>query len=73
MYYNDHNPPHFHAKYGDFNAVISIDNFGILEGNLPPKSLGMVVEWASLHKKELLKNWELAKKHQLMINIEPLS
>ena len=59
MYYNDHNPPHFHAKYGDFNAVISIENFGILEGNLPPKSLGMVVEWASLHKKELLKNWEL--------------
>jgi hypothetical protein len=44
MYYNDHNPPHFHAKYGGNSAVISIENFGVLEGNLSPKSLGMVVE-----------------------------
>ncbi|MCP9757434.1 DUF4160 domain-containing protein [Lacihabitans sp. CCS-44] len=73
MYYNDHNPAHFHAKYGDYNVVISIENFGILEGSLPPKSLGMVVEWAALHKVELLENWELAKKHQSLIKIEPLN
>jgi Domain of unknown function (DUF4160) len=72
MYYNDHNPPHFHAKYGGNSAVISIENFGVLEGDLPPKSLGMVVEWASMHKVELLENWELAKKHQSLIHIEPL-
>jgi hypothetical protein len=49
MYYNDHNPPHFHAKYGDFQALIGIENFALLEGNLPAKSLGLVIEWAALH------------------------
>lgn len=72
MYYNDHNPPHFHVKYGEFMGVISIENFGLLEGNLPPKTLGMVVEWASIHKNELLNNWNLAKSHKSLINIDPL-
>ena len=42
--YNDHNPSHFHAKYGENSAVISIENLRVLEGNLSPKSLGIVVE-----------------------------
>jgi Domain of unknown function (DUF4160) len=73
MYYNDHNPPHFYAKYGEFEAVISIDNFGIFEGNLPAKSLGLVVEWASTHKVELLENWNLARNQKLLLKIEPLA
>jgi hypothetical protein len=44
MNYNDHNPSHFHAKYGEKSAVISIENLRVLEGNLSPKSLGIVVE-----------------------------
>jgi hypothetical protein len=57
MHFNDHNPPHFHVKYGDYKAIIDINNFGIIEGNLPPKALSIVVEWASGHKQELLNNW----------------
>ncbi len=53
MYFRDHNPPHFHAKYGEYNAEILIENFGVKEGFLPSKALALVVEWASQHKEEL--------------------
>lgn len=59
MYLLDHNPPHFHAKYNDDEAMISIENFAIIKGNLPPKALSLVIEWASIHQKELKRNWEL--------------
>jgi hypothetical protein len=58
MYFGDHAPPHFHAEYAEFSAQISIVDFGIIEGYLPPKALALVVEWASLHKNELLGNWK---------------
>ena len=75
MYLMDHNPPHFHAKYNDFEAVISIENFAVLNGKLPSKALGLVVEWASLHQTELLQNWNgLSNTNQVSyIKIEPLS
>jgi Domain of unknown function (DUF4160) len=58
MYFGDLVPPHFHAEYAEFTAQISIVNFAIVEGYLPPKALALVVEWASLHKQELLSNWK---------------
>ena len=61
MYYDDHNPPHFHAIYGEYKAVISIHDFAILEGDLPPKAVGLVMEWARVHKNELLKEWDFAR------------
>ncbi len=73
MYYDDHNPPHFHAKYGDFQALIGIENFALLEGKLPAKSLGLVIEWAALHQEELLQNWQLMKEGEQLNKIEPLS
>jgi len=54
IFYDEHNPPHFHARYGEYKAAIKIENFSILKGKLPPKALGLVMEWASLHKDELL-------------------
>ena len=54
MYFGDHMPPHFHAEYGEFSAQISIFGLGILQGYLPPKALALVVEWASIHKDELI-------------------
>ncbi len=51
MFYAEHNPPHFHSVYGEFKATIKIDDLGIYEGYLPPKALGLVVEWANIHKK----------------------
>jgi hypothetical protein len=58
MYFGDHMPPHFHAEYAEFVAQISINDFGIIQGYLPPKALALVVEWASIHKGELIENWK---------------
>jgi hypothetical protein len=55
MYFDDHNPPHFHVKYNDHRALIAIGDLGLLEGHLPARVLGLVMEWAALHKEELLK------------------
>lgn len=72
MYYNDHNPPHFHAVYAENEAEIAIKNFEVLEGYLPPRSLGMVIEWAELHQKELLENWDLLHDSKVPEKIKPL-
>lgn len=72
MYYDDHKPPHFHAFYGDDEALININTLAIFSGSLPGRALGMVVEWASMHKDELLHDWELAKKQQQPEKIKPL-
>ncbi len=72
MYYQDHAPPHFHAKYGDYEALIQISPVGILRGNLPPRALGLVLEWAQIYQKELIKDWELATNHKKLYKIPPL-
>ena len=72
MFYDDHNPPHFHARYGNNNVVIDIATLRILEGTLPPRALGLVMEWASQHKSELLSDWELARSNKPPEKIEPL-
>lgn len=70
--YRDHPPPHFHVRYGEQRALISIQSLSLLEGGLSPRLLGMVIEWALLHQKELLDNWELARRQQPLRTIEPL-
>ena len=72
MYFQDHNPPHFHISYNKYEASISIDDLTIVEGKLPPRIYGLVVEWASLHKSELLDNWNKAKDLQSPKKIKPL-
>jgi hypothetical protein len=72
MFYEDHNPPYFHARYGNDQAVIKIDDFMVLEGFLPPRALGLVVEWAARHKVELANNWRLAVTHQPLQKVAPL-
>lgn len=72
MFYDEHNPPHFHARYGGQKAAIRIENFTLLEGMLPPRALGLVMEWAAIHKDELLRNWERALKKESLLKIEPL-
>jgi hypothetical protein len=73
MYYDDHNPPHFHARYGSQECLIRIDNLKVLEGNIPSRALKMVIEWAEMHQTELSENWERAKSLQALDNIEPLN
>ena len=54
MFYDDHNPPHFHARYGKDKIAIEINSLRVLEGHIPARALGLVIEWASQRHKELL-------------------
>jgi hypothetical protein len=72
MFYDDHNPPHFHARYGKEGVVIDINSLRVLEGQISPRALGLVVEWAFQHQKELLENWEQARNNQPLKKIAPL-
>lgn len=72
MYFDDHNPPHFHADYGSFEAVVDIHNLAIIAGELPPRALGLVAEWASLHQVELRACWQRARSLEPVGKIEPL-
>ena len=59
MYYSDHPPPHFHARYGDFEAVVNIEG-GVVEGRFPRRALRLILEWYEMHKEELMEDWLLA-------------
>ncbi len=72
LYFNDHLPPHFHAEYGEFEAVYAIDTLDILRGNLPRRAHSMVVEWALAHRAELRANWNRAREQRPLEQIEPL-
>lgn len=72
MYPDDHNPPHFHVTYGGRKAVIGINDFALLSGELPPKALALVIEWAALHTQELLEDWMLCESLQNPNKIAPL-
>jgi hypothetical protein len=56
MFYNDHEPPHFHVRYGAARALVAIDTLELLQGRLPPRAHGLVMEWARLHRAELVEN-----------------
>jgi len=73
MYFADHNPPHFHASYQGFMAEYDIRTLEVINGSLPQRAHAMVIEWASLHRNELLNNWEKARKPEALDQIEPLS
>lgn len=73
MFFDDHNPPHFHARYGREKVAIEISSLRVLEGRISPRALGLVIEWASQHQEELLNDWELAKANQTPRKIEPLT
>lgn len=73
MYLGDHLPPHFHAKYAEFEAQVLIANGNVLEGELPTKQLRLVQAWVELHQVELARNWEsLSKENAQFFKIEPL-
>ena len=72
MYFDDHNPPHFHVVYGEYQAVMAIEDFGILEGDLPPRALGLATEWARIHRAELMDEWDRARAGQALLPIDPL-
>lgn len=65
MFFNDHNPPHFKVKYGEFEANILIENGVLLNGDIPVSKLKLVAAWAEIHKEELLKMWSTKEFHKV--------
>ena len=72
MFYDDHSPPHFHARYGWHHAVISMPGLTVLKGSLPPRALGLVMEGAAQHRGELWEDWALARDKAPLKAIPPL-
>jgi hypothetical protein len=73
LYYEDHPPPHFHARYGEHQAKVSITTGEIIDGALPRRATRLVAEWASEHRTELLGCWERATRGEAPGTIEPLT
>jgi hypothetical protein len=71
MYWREHEPPHFHAKYGDYEIEIEIET-GKYDGAMPKRAISMIQEWRVKHKNELLANWELVKQRKPLKEIQPL-
>ena len=72
MDWNDHNPPHFHAQYGNNKAVVLIEDGVISEGYLPSRQLKFVLAGSEIHKVELMQKWELSKDVKPFNRINPL-
>ncbi len=72
MYYNEHAPPHFHAKYAGQRAAFSIHDLRIIEGKLPQRVISLVLEWAFLHREGLMENWDRAERREKLKKIDPL-
>jgi phosphomannomutase len=72
MYYDEHAPPHFHALYSGDEAQVTIDPIQLWRGELPARALSLVIEWAALHQRELMDNWNLARQDQKPRKVQPL-
>lgn len=72
MFFDDHNPPHFHAVYQGSEAKVGIQDLKLAEGSLPPRAQALVLEWAKAHQNELLEDWELCRQHRSPKQIMPL-
>jgi hypothetical protein len=72
MFYNDHAPPHFHARYSGSEATYQIDTLEVFAGELPHRAHTLVVEWAHAHRVELELAWEKARRQEPLNPIAPL-
>ena len=73
MYWNDHAPPHFHVEYGEFGAVYAIETLELVRGSLPRRAHALVLEWAAMHRVELMEDWHLCETKQQPKKILPLA
>ncbi len=70
MYYNDHLPPHFHAKFGDMEILVEIESQTVIRGTFPKQKTKLVLQWAKQYQDTLSQNWKLARRHQPLIKIQ---
>jgi len=71
MFWRDHQPPHFHAKYGDEEIIVEIET-GKVTGNISQRALNMIQEWRERHKEELIADWQMAEQNKPLMRISPL-
>ena len=71
IFYSEHGLPHFHAVYGEHEISVEMES-GTVHGEFPARALRLVLEWANLHKQELIENWQLARQGQGLKRIAPL-
>lgn len=72
MFYKDHRPAHFHVEYGEYKACFAIEDLRLIEGYLPGRVVGLVTEWATMHKSKLQDDWVLLEKEKPLSKIPPL-
>ena len=72
MFWADHAPPHFHALYSEYEALVNIRTLEVIQGSLPRRALALVLEWATQHHAELLEDWSLCEQRQPLNRISPL-
>lgn len=72
MYYNDHSPPHFHARYGENEIRVNIETGEVMSGTFPRRAQRLVLEWLELHRNEILEDWNRAQDRKPLNKIEPL-
>jgi len=72
MYWNDHAPPHFHVEYGEYRAQYVIETLELMKGSLPRRAHALILEWAAMHRAELLEDWQLCEVKQHPKKISPL-
>jgi hypothetical protein len=73
LYWDDHNPPHFHATYNEYEALVSIDDAVAIRGYLPNSQLKLVLAWAELYRDELRAAWDSTERSELPQRIPPLT
>ena len=73
MFWDDHAPPHFHAVYAEFEALIDIRTLEVIRGKLPRRALVLVLEWAQEHRQELMEDWDLCSRNLQPKKIPPLT
>ncbi len=72
MFFNEHNPPHFHAYYNEFEAEIDIHTLSVIKGNLPKRIFALTIEWASENREELMEDWNMMRNDLPPKPIKPL-
>ena len=72
MFWKDHAPPHFHALYAEYEAVVDIRTLEVIDGGLPRRAMALMLEWAQEHRAELMEDWDLCDHNQSPKRIQPL-
>ena len=70
MYYDDHHQPHFHAYFGEYAALFSLEPPALYEGAMPRRQQNIILGWAEVHQQELMENWQRARTQQPVLKIE---